>query len=157
MDLKGSSRAVRFFFKYKKYMPRNPEQLLSDWGEKLSQPYGLTKNSSVRSAASLRSTCSNQGSYSSLGTRCPQLTVLTSWCSKTYFCLPHASGDLFLGAMTWLAMEGLKPLLRLSNWPQNRNTQVMGAPYLLKTEGLPQWPTTSIVGEPSGSPARHPR
>lgn len=35
-------------------------------------------------------------------------------------------------------MEGLKPLLRLSNWPQNRNTQVMGAPYLLKTEELPQ-------------------
>lgn len=41
--------------------------------------------------------------------------------------------------MTHLGMEGLKPLLSLQNWPQNRETQVSGAPYLLKTpQGLPQ-------------------
>lgn len=35
-------------------------------------------------------------------------------------------------------MEGLKSLLRLPYWPQKRETQVLGAPHLLKIQRLPQ-------------------
>ena len=40
----------------------------------------------------------------------------------------------------WLiwAIEGLKPIVTMPNGPQNKDTQVLGAPHLLKTYGLPQ-------------------
>ena len=121
-------------------MPRKPQQSFSGWAEECSQPYGLTKILLLYGLIHPRGPPAwtkdpflvwKQDAPSSLFSGLSiQRLISTS---------PDVSGDLCLGTMTHLGMEGLKPLLSLQNWPQNRETQVSGAPYLLKTpQGLPQ-------------------
>lgn len=58
--------------------------------------------------------------------------------TETHFSFSDVSGDLRLGTMIQLGLEGLAPFARLPNWPQNKETQVLGIPYLVKSRELPQ-------------------
>ena len=44
------------------------------------------------------------------------------------------SGDLCTGTISQLDMEGLKPFVKLPNWPLNKEAQALDILYLLKSQ-----------------------